>query len=159
MCTTRVRRETVVDALVARDGFRRYAQASFLPWLRSEDPDAVGEDGVPDAGAGLEQAFEVLVQLGLRWLAWMSFSDAPSRWRSTTFWLGLLVLFLLCPWGGFVMPNPFLLTGRGTCANAIDWRGQCCLCRRPCKYVLLFVSGTVVHRPVLGSGFLAQRPS
>ena len=64
---------------------------------------------------------------------------------------------LLCPWDGFVMPNLFLLTGRGTGANAIDWRGRCCLCRRPCKYVLLFVSDTVVHWPVLGSGFLAPR--
>ena len=64
---------------------------------------------------------------------------------------------LLCPWDGFVMPNLFLLTGRGTGANAIDWRGRCCLCRRPCKYVLLFVSDPVVHRTVLGSGFFALR--
>ena len=57
----------------------------------------------------------------------------------------------------FFRLHAFLLTGRGTSANAIDWRGRCCLCRRPCKYVLLFVSDTVVHRPVLGSGFLATR--
>ena len=42
-------------------------------------------------------------------------------WRRS----GLLVLFVIVPVGRVCYAQPFPLTGRGTCGNAIDWRGRC----------------------------------